>query len=314
MIIRSMKMTKKLIFGHKNPDTDSICSALAYESLKKQLGEDVEATRLGSLNKETEYVLKAAQIDAPRLIEKVDEDVKEVILVDHNEFQQSVDNIRDMKITEVIDHHRIANFETNDPLFMRIEPVGCTATILKKMFDEQEVEVSKQDALLLLSAIISDTLLFKSPTCTKEDEKVARALAEISGVDVEEYGLDMLKAGTDLSEKTVEELLTMDAKEFTMGDSKVEIAQINAVDIAAVYKEQEAIEKGIQKVIDAKKLDLFLLVVTDIIHSNSEVLALGNNSKNVEDAFKVQLLANRALLEGVVSRKKQIVTKLGDTF
>lgn len=309
-----MKMTKKLIFGHKNPDTDSICSALAYESLKKQLGENVEAARLGSLNKETEYVLNEAQTDAPRLIDNVDEDVKEVILVDHNEFQQSVDNIRDVKITEVIDHHRISNFETNDPLFMRIEPVGCTATILKKMFDEQNVEVSKQDALLLLSAIISDTLLFKSPTCTKEDETIARELAEIADVDIEKYGLDMLKAGTDLSDKTVEELLSMDAKEFTMGDAKVEIAQINAVDIAEIYQEQDKIEAAIQKVIDEKDLDLFLLVVTDIIHSNSEVLALGNSSKNVEDAFEVQLLANRALLEGVVSRKKQIVTKLGDTF
>jgi len=307
-------MTKKLIFGHKNPDTDSICSALAYESLKKQLGENVEAARLGSLNKETEYVLNEVQTDAPRLIEKVDDDVKEVILVDHNEFQQSVDNIRDVKITEVIDHHRISNFETNDPLFMRIEPVGCTATILKKMFDEQEVEVSKRDALLLLSAIISDTLLFKSPTCTKEDEAIARMLAEIADVDIEKYGLDMLKAGTDLSDKTVEELLSMDAKEFTMGDAKVEIAQVNAVDIAEIYQEQDEIEAAIQKVIDEKDLDLFLLVVTDIINSNSEVLALGNSSKNVEDAFQVQLLANRALLEGVVSRKKQIVTKLGDTF
>ena len=314
MIIRSMKMTKKLIFGHKNPDTDSICSALAYESLKKQLGENVEAARLGSLNKETEYVLNEAQTDAPRLIDNVDEDVKEVILVDHNEFQQSVDNIRDVKITEVIDHHRISNFETNDPLFMRIEPVGCTATILKKMFDEQDVEVSKQDALLLLSAIISDTLLFKSPTCTKEDETIARALAEIADVDIEKYGLDMLKAGTDLSDKTVEELLSMDAKEFTMGEAKVEIAQINAVDIEEIYQEQDVIEAAVQKVIDEKDLDLFLLVVTDIINSNSEVLALGNSSKNVEDAFEVQLLANRALLEGVVSRKKQIVTKLGDTF
>lgn len=307
-------MTKTLIFGHKNPDTDSICSALAYASLKTQLGEEVEAVRLGSLNKETEYVLNEVQINAPRLIEKVDDDVNEVILVDHNEFQQTVDNIRDVKIKEVIDHHRIANFETNDPLFVRVEPVGCTATILTKMFREQDIEISKQNALLLLSAIISDTLLFKSPTCTNEDEKIARELAEIAEVDVNEYGLNMLKAGTDLSDKTVEELLSMDAKEFTMGDAKVEIAQINAVDIEAIYADQDNIEAAINKIIESKNLDLFLLVVTDIINSNSEVLALGNRSKHVEDAFKVELLANRALLEGVVSRKKQIVTKLGDTF
>lgn len=307
-------MEKILIFGHKNPDTDSICSALAYESLKKQLEHNVEAVRLGELNKETEYVLNYINMEAPRLIERVDDGIQEVILVDHNEFQQSVDNIQDVKIVEVIDHHRVANFETSDPLFFRVEPVGCTATILTKMFREYNIEISKQNALLLLSAIISDTLLFKSPTCTKEDETIAHELATTAGVNVDEYGLNMLKAGTDLSDKSTAELLSMDAKEFTMGDSKVEIAQINAVDIEEIYRDQEELEVEINRIIEEKDLDLFLLVVTDIIHSNSEVLALGKHSNNVEDAFKVELLANRALLKGVVSRKKQIVTKLGSTF
>jgi len=309
-----MNMTKTLIFGHKNPDTDSICSALAYENLKTKIGADVEAVRLGALNKETEYVLEHIGIEAPRLIEKVEAPIEEVILVDHNEFQQSVDNISDVKITEVIDHHRIANFETSDPPYVRIEPVGCTATILTKMFHEHQVEISGKDAILLLSAIISDTLLFKSPTCTKEDETAALELADIAKVDVNEYGLNMLKAGTDLSDKTTAELLSMDAKEFTMGNSKVEIAQINAVDISEIYVQQEALETEMNNIIAEKDLDLFLLVVTDIINSNSEVLALGSKRANVEEAFKVELLANRALLKGVVSRKKQIVTNLGATF
>lgn len=307
-------MGKTLIFGHKNPDTDSICSAIVYANLKTKLGMNVEAVRLGSLNKETEYVLNYAEVKAPRLIEKVEEGIQEVILVDHNEFQQSVDNIRDVKITEVIDHHRIANFETNDPLYFRAEAVGCTATILNKMFKENGVEVSEKDALLLLSAIISDTLLFKSPTCTQEDIQAGEELAKIANVDLEKYGLDMLKAGTDLSDKSIAELLAMDSKEFMMGPSKVEIAQVNAVDLEEIYKKQREIEKEIEKVIEEKDLDLFLLVVTDIINSNSEVLALGKASRNVEDAFNVQLAGNRALLEGVVSRKKQIVTNLGETF
>ncbi|MEI3612590.1 manganese-dependent inorganic pyrophosphatase [Pseudogracilibacillus sp. SO30301A] len=307
-------MGKKLIFGHKNPDTDSICSALVYANLKTKLGMNVEAVRLGSLNKETEYVLNFAEVEAPRLIEKVAEDVEEVILVDHNEFQQSVDNIRDVKIAEVIDHHRISNFETNDPLYFRAEPVGCTATILNKMFKENGVAVSEKDAILLLSAIISDTLLFKSPTCTQEDVQAAEELANIAKVNLEEYGLDMLKAGTDLSDKSIAELLAMDSKEFMMGPSKVEIAQVNAVDLEEIYEKQGEIEKEIEKVIEEKDLDLFLLAVTDIINSNSEVLALGKASRNVEDAFNVQLAGNRALLKGVVSRKKQIVTNLGATF
>ncbi|HLS65446.1 MAG TPA: manganese-dependent inorganic pyrophosphatase [Pseudogracilibacillus sp.] len=307
-------MGKTLIFGHKNPDTDSICSALAYASLKSKLGMDVEPVRLGSLNKETEYVLREAGVEAPRKIERVDDDVKTVILVDHNEFQQSVDNIRDVQILEVIDHHRIANFETNDPLYFRAEPVGCTATILLQMFKENDVAVSETDARLLLSAIISDTLLFKSPTCTERDKKAAEELAQLAKVDLETYGLDMLKAGTDVSDKTAAELLAMDAKEFTMGSAKVEVAQVNAVDVEEVYERQAEFETEMSKVIEEKGLDLFLLVVTDIIESNSDGLALGNAASNVEKAFNVTLENNRVLLKGVVSRKKQIVPNLEAAF
>lgn len=307
-------MDKKLIFGHKNPDSDSICSALVYADLKTKLGENVEPVRLGSINKETQYVLDYLEIEAPREIKRVEEDVAGVILVDHNEFQQSVDNIRDVKIFEVIDHHRVANFETNDPLYFRVEPLGCTATILYKMYHENNIEISQEIALLMLSAIVSDSLLFKSPTCTKQDKEVALKLAEIAKVDVNEYGLNMLKAGTDLADKSERELLEMDAKQFTMGDSEVVIAQVNAVDTDEVYKRKDLLEKEMEKIIEEKELDLFLLVVTDIINSNSDALALGKKTTNVEEAFKVKLAENRALLKGVVSRKKQIVTNLGDTF
>jgi manganese-dependent inorganic pyrophosphatase len=307
-------MGKTLIFGHKNPDTDTICSAIVYADLKNQLGIDARAVRLGEVNKETAYVLKHAKVEAPDLIDKVPEDVTKVILVDHNEFQQSVSNIHEVKIAEVIDHHRIANFETRDPLYFRAEPVGCTATILAKMFKEKDLAISAVNARLLLSAIVSDTLLFKSPTCTDEDVTVAKELASVAEVNPEVYGLEMLKAGTDLDDKSVTELIAMDAKEFTMGSAKVEIAQINVVDIAAAYEKQTEFEAEIGNVIEHKGLDLFLLVITDILNSNSEVLALGNASGNVESAFQVQLVANRALLEGVVSRKKQIVTNLETTF
>lgn len=305
---------KAFVFGHKNPDTDSICSSLAYASLKKKLGYDVEPVRLGEVNKETQFALDYFDTEAPRWIEKVDNGVQEVILVDHNEFQQSVDNIHDVRIIEVIDHHRIANFETKDPLYFRVEPVGCTATILNKMYKENNVMPSREIAGLLLSAIISDSLLLKSPTCTDEDVKAAYELAEIAQVDLNEYGLDMLKAGTDLSGKSVEDLLTMDAKAFTMGDANVEIAQVNAIDIEEVYEHQTAIEAAIIERVTAHNLDLFVFVVTDILNNDSEVLALGKEKDKVEKAFHVQLVDHRAILKGVVSRKKQIVTKLTDAF
>ncbi|WP_017814224.1 manganese-dependent inorganic pyrophosphatase [Paenibacillus shenyangensis] len=306
-------MPQVLVFGHKNPDTDTITSAIAYAALKKELGVDAEAVRLGEVNGETQYALDYFKVAAPRLVEKVSE-VKEVILVDHNERQQSADDIDQVTVTEVIDHHRIANFETSAPLYYRAEPVGCTATILNKLYKENGVTITKEIAGLMLSAIISDSLLFKSPTCTEQDVAAARELAEIAGVDAEKYGLDMLKAGADLSRKTVEQLISLDAKEFQMGDAKVEIAQVNTVDVNDVLSQQAALETAINAVIEKKGLDLFLFVVTDILNNDSVGLALGKRTDVVEKAYNVSLDNHTALLKGVVSRKSQVVPVLTDTF
>ncbi len=309
-----MIMSKTLIFGHKNPDTDTITSALVYADLKSKLGAEVEAVRLGDVNGETQYALDHFKVEAPRLVEKVAPEADTVILVDHNERQQSAVDIEEVRVLEVIDHHRIANFETADPLYYRAEPVGCTATILNKMYKEKGVEVTKEMAGLMLSAIISDSLLFKSPTCTDEDVAAANELAEIAGVDAQVYGLEMLKAGANMSTKTVAELVTLDAKEFSMGTAKVEVAQINVVDLNDVFGRQAEVEAAIETLIKQKGLDLFLLVVTDILENDSTALALGSKAGEVEKAFNVKLENNRALLKGVVSRKKQIVPVLTETI
>ncbi|MFK9090599.1 manganese-dependent inorganic pyrophosphatase [Bacillus salipaludis] len=307
-------MEKVLIFGHKNPDTDTICSAIAYADLKKQLGMDVEPVRLGKINGETQFALTQFNAEVPRLVEAVGDEVKSVILVDHNERQQSANDITDVRVLEVIDHHRIANFETSDPLYYRCEPVGCTATILNKMYKENGKQIKPEIAGLMLSAIISDSLLFKSPTCTPEDVAAARELAEIAGVDADKYGLDMLKAGADVRDKSITELLSLDAKGFEMGSSKVEIAQVNVVDTADVLERQAELETAISKIIEEKNLDLFLFVVTDILTNDSVGLALGSKSEAVEKAYNVSLVKNTAQLKGVVSRKKQIVPVLTDIF
>jgi manganese-dependent inorganic pyrophosphatase len=307
-------MAKVLVFGHKNPDTDTICSAIAYAELKKQIGVDAEAIRLGEVNGETQYALNYFGIEAPRLVEAVAAEAKEVILVDHNERQQSANDIADVRVLEVIDHHRIANFETSDPLYYRAEPVGCTATILNKIYKEKGIQISKEIAGLMLSAIISDSLLFKSPTCTQEDVDAARELAAIAGVDADVYGLAMLKAGADLSDKSVAQLISIDSKEFTMGSAKVEIAQVNAVDTNDVLSRQGEVEAALNAIIEEKGLDLFLFVVTDILTNDSVGLALGRSANVVEQAYNVTLSNNTAVLKGVVSRKKQIVPILTDTF
>ncbi|AUM66249.1 manganese-dependent inorganic pyrophosphatase [Brevibacillus laterosporus] len=307
-------MEKTLIFGHKNPDTDTICSALIYADLKTKVGANVEPVRLGNMNGETEFVLKYFNVEAPRLVETVATEAQDVILVDHNERQQSANDIDQVRVVEVIDHHRIANFETNHPLYFRAEPVGCTTTILNKMYKENGVEVTKTIAGLMLSAIISDTLLLKSPTCTEQDVKAAHELAEIAGVDLQSYGLEMLKAGADLSDKTISELISLDSKEFAMGNSKVEIAQVNAVDVNDVLANQAEIEAHLTSIIEKKGLDMFLFVVTDILNNDSVGLAVGRAAKAVEQAFNATLEDNKVLLKGVVSRKKQIVPVLTEAF
>lgn len=307
-------MEKQLVFGHKNPDTDTICSAIIYADLKNTLGQNVEPVRLGTVSGETQFVLDYFKVEAPRLVETVANEVKSVVLVDHNERQQSVSDLDQVRVAAVIDHHRIANFETAGPLYYRAEPVGCTTTILNKMYKESGVQVRKEIAGLMLSAIISDTLLLKSPTCTEEDVAAARELAVIAEVNLEEYGLAMLKAGADLSDKSISQLISLDSKEFSMGSSKVEIAQVNAVDVNDVLSRQDELEAALNAIIADKGLDLFLFVVTDILNNDSVGVALGSKASAVEEAYNVKLENNKAVLKGVVSRKSQIVPVLTEIF
>ncbi|MGN1298835.1 MAG: manganese-dependent inorganic pyrophosphatase [Candidatus Scatovivens sp.] len=293
------------IFGHKNPDTDSITSSLVMANFENALGREAKACRLGKINKETEFVLNYLGIEPPELIESL-ESSSNVILVDHANYEESIDNLINMNIIKVVDHHRTA-LNTPSPLFYRAEPVGCTETVLYKLYKENGVEIGKTIAVLMLSAIISDTLLFKSPTCTDEDKKAAEELAKIAEINIEEYGLEMLKAGTDISDFSIDEILTMDAKKTTIKDLNVIINQVNTASIEDVMKLKEDLEKGMQKTIDENKLDLFILLITDILNSNSQVIALGKATDLVERSYDVKLENNTALLEGIVSRKKQVI-------
>ena len=302
-------MENLIVFGHKSPDTDTICSAIAMSDLQKKLGKEVKAVRLGELNKETKYALDYLGVEVPELISKV-EDNQEVILVDHNEFTQSVDNIENAKIKMVVDHHRISDFKTAEPLYYRAEPVGCTCTVLFKLYKENGVQIDKKVAGLMLSAIISDTLLLKSPTKTDEDEKAVKELAEIAGLDYEKYGLDMLKAGTDLSDLSGDELINLDCKEFNLNDKKAKVAQVNTADIPEMMTRKAEFEAAMQKDIATNGVDLFVFAITDIINSNSEVIVLGNSAPIFEKAFGKTLEDNTAFLPGVVSRKKQILPVL----
>ncbi|WWY80908.1 manganese-dependent inorganic pyrophosphatase [Pediococcus pentosaceus] len=309
-------MNKQLVFGHSNPDTDAIGAAKAFAYLQNQLGvADAEAVALGNPNPETAFVLAHFDEATPRVIETAANEVDSVMLVDHNESQQSVSDLDQVTVTAVVDHHRIANFETSQPLFYRAEPVGCTSTILTKLFHENNVEIPAKLAGLMLSAIVSDTLLLKSPTTTDDDRKALEELAKIANIDVETYGLEMLKAGTDLSSKSELELVDGDAKSFDMGGKTIRIGQVNTVDLDDVFSREAALVKTMEEENQKNGYDMFLLLATNILSSDSRLLVVGEPKDIVEKAFNTELSDhNTADLPGVVSRKKQVVPPLMDAF
>ena len=298
-------MEKILVFGHKNPDTDTICSSIVMANLQtKLLGEEVVPCRLGEINEETKYALNYFNVEAPKLIEKVEEGQK-VILVDHNEFTQSVNGIENAKILAVVDHHRINNFQTSEPLFYYAQPVGCTSTVLFELFNTNNIKIEQNIAGLMLSAIISDTLLLKSPTTTDKDKKDVEELDKIANIDLSTYGLDMLKAGTNLDKYTEQELINLDAKSMEKDNFKYIIAQVNTVSIPDVLKRKEKIEEEIKKVIKEKGLCLFVFVITDIVNSNSTAIVLGERTDVISKTYEIK--DNLAEMPGVVSRKKQVL-------
>ena len=302
-------MEEVKIFGHKNPDTDTIMSSLILEAIEKTLGVyNAKAYRLGNVNKETKYALDYFGAKEPELLEIID-DGAPVMMVDHNEFSQSVDGIEKAKIIRVVDHHKIANFETHEPLFYLAMPVGCTATILREMCKVSGIKIDKVTAGLMLSAIISDTLLLKSPTCTQKDIEAANELAKIAEVDLNTYGLNMLKAGTDLSDFTPNELINIDSKPFTTNGLKYQVAQVNTACIEDVLKDKEEIEKAMELFMKENSVELFVLLITDIIENNSQIIVLGKQEV-AERAFNVKLENNTAFLKDVVSRKKQVVPNI----
>ncbi|MBP3831526.1 MAG: manganese-dependent inorganic pyrophosphatase [Clostridia bacterium] len=299
-------MENIIVFGHQNPDTDTIMSAIAMANLENKKGNNAISCKLGNINKETKYALEYFKQEEPKTIENVAEG-QEVILVDHNEFSQSAKGIENAKILRVVDHHKIGDFKTSEPLYYTAMPVGCTATIIYGMYEQERIEIEPKIAGLMLSAIISDTLLFKSPTCTSLDVEVGNKLAQIANVDVNKYGIEMLKAGTDLSDFSPKELINIDSKTFTKNEVKMQIAQVNTTSIEDVLKNKEAIENAMNEFIKENSEDLFVLLITDILENNSQILVTGSRKDLVEKSFGITLQDNMAFLPGVVSRKKQVV-------
>lgn len=307
-------MSKYLVFGHKNPDTDAIGAALAFAYYLEKMGYDAEAVALGQANEETQFALKHFNLEAPRVIEKASHETDRVALVDHCERTQSVDDIDEVQVDFVVDHHRISNFETANPLFYRAEPIGCTSSVLYKMFKEQDIDIPQSIAGMMLSAIISDTLLFKSPTSTKQDREIAQELAALANVDLQTYGLELLKAGADLSDRSDLEIVDGDAKTFDMNGHKVRIGQVNTIGFDELLSRKDGLVEAMESKLSTNDYDLFLLVMTDILDNDSLGLVVGSQPTVVERAFGSALEDGMIHLPGVVSRKKQVVPPLTEAY
>lgn len=240
---------------------------------------------------------------------------KQIILVDHNEKSQAVDGVGEAEILEIIDHHRLGSLETMSPVYFRNQPLGCTSTIIYQMYMEKGVEIPKQIAGLLLSAIISDTLMFRSPTCTALDKTVAENLAAIAEVSIEEHAKNMFRAGSDFKNKTTEEIFYQDFKVFHTDDCEFGVAQISAMSREELDRLGEQLRPFMTQVLGEKKLDMVYVMLTDILEESSKIIFAGNDAgKMLARAFKKQEDVQGILLDGIVSRKKQMIPTLMNTL
>ena len=237
---------------------------------------------------------------------------EQVILVDHNERGQAIEGIENARIIEIIDHHRLGGMQTGEPIYIREEPVGCTATIIANMYWQNNVEITAPIAGLLLSAIISDTVLFKSPTCTAYDMKTAERLAGIAGVKMVQYGMDMLKAGSGIGDMSPIEIVKNDMKEFQFGDYHVLISQISVMGYEEIMALKDRLLESMSAVSEQENFDLMLLMVTNILEESTELLYVGSPKTLIGDAFKKDASGNSIYLPGVMSRKKQIIPPMSE--
>ena len=237
---------------------------------------------------------------------------EKVILVDHNERGQAIEGIEDAKIVEIVDHHRLGGVQTSEPIFIHQEPVGCTCTIIANMYWQNDVDIPPTIAGLLMSAIISDTVLFKSPTCTPKDKKTAEKLAEIAGVNLKEYGLAMLRAGAGIGGKTPVEIIKTDLKEFNIGDYKIVVSQISVMDPQEVLDIEPKIIEAMKENCDREGFDMHLMMVTDILEEATYLLYAGSPRTLIGEAFKKDASGTHVYLPGVMSRKKQIIPPLSE--
>lgn len=302
-----------VVFGHKNPDSDTVCAAIALADLKSKTGLEAKPVVQGEINPESKFILDKFGVSYP----EVDTSVagKKVFLVDHSDKSQSMDDLDQAEILGIVDHHKLGDVTTPNPLECWIWPVGCSCTVLKAMYDYYDVEIPKDIAGLMVCAILSDTVIFKSATCTDKDKEVAKELAKKAGVDdLTSLGMEMFKVKSAVEGTPARELVMRDYKDFDMNGNKVGIGQLEVVDLSIVDPVKGDLEEDIRKLKDEKGNHSVFLMLTDIMKEGTEMLIVSDDESVVEKAFGVKPEGGKAWLDGVMSRKKQVVPNFEKAF
>ncbi len=301
------------IFGHTNPDSDSIIGAISLAYLKNQLGEDCIATRQGDISAETEFILNKFNGTTPEL--KTSYAGENVYLVDFSDLGQAPKDIKEATILGIYDHHKLGDLTTSTPLECWIRPIGCSNTVIKEAYDYYNVEIPKDIAGMMLCAILSDTVIFKSPTCTKIDTKVVKELAKIAEIeDYKALGMEMFIVKSAVDGATARELTTRDYKEFTMGGEKLGIGQLEVVDLSVFDDKKEMLFEDMKKLKDESGLHSVLILLTDIMKEGSQLLVVSDDESKFENAFECKLEDSQTWLDGVLSRKKQVIPFIQPQF
>jgi len=301
------------VFGHTNPDSDSIVGAISLSYLKNQLGEDTIPTRQGKISPETEFILNKFGGTLPEL--KTSVAGENVYIVDFSDMAQAPKDIAEATILGIVDHHKLGDLTTSTPLECWIRPIGCSNTVIKEMYDSYDVEIPKDIAGMMLCAILSDTVIFKSPTCTKVDTKACKELAKIAGIeDYKALGMEMFIVKSAVQGATPRELNTRDYKEFAMGSEKVGVGQLEVVDLSVFDEMKDDLFADLKTMKDENGLHTIMLLLTDIMTEGSQALVLSDDASKFETAFNIKLENNQVWLPGVLSRKKQIIPFLQPQF
>lgn len=307
-----------IVIGHKSPDTDAVVSAITYAHFKNAMGvKEATPAAAGRLNNETRFVLDYFKVPYPETITDCQQRCTKVILVDHGDMAQAADNLDRENVVEVVDHHRINGLTTSKAIFYLNEPVGATAGIIANLYEQNRIPISREMAGLLMSAILSDTVLFKSPTCTAHDQAAVEKLAKIAGIaDPMTFGMEMFRVKSNIASRSASELVRGDAKKFNFNGTTAIVGQIEVMDLKELAPGRSAILEEMNKLKDTEKLDMVVVMVTDIMKEASDLLFVGNAAaaRGFEKAFDGKITDNSLYRQKILSRKLQVIPPLDDAF